>query len=116
VALPFLEDYFGLIARAAPVPLDIEAVARAELDWWQARREDVAPKTYGAMIARVSTVLYGRDSEDLREAGILRAETMAFRDARDGAITDADWSAIEMILTAAYGILKREVSNGPPGT
>jgi hypothetical protein len=34
VALPFLEDYFGLIARATPVPLDIEAVARAELDWW----------------------------------------------------------------------------------
>jgi hypothetical protein len=78
--------------------------------------EDFAPKTYGAMIARISTLLYGRDSEDLREAGILRAETMAFRDARDGAITDADWSAIELRLTKAYEILKREVSNGPPGT
>ena len=113
VALPFLEHYFGF---ATPVPLDIEAVARAELDWWRARREDIAPKTYGAMIARVSTLLYGRDSEDLREAGILRAEAMAFRDARDGAITDADWSAIEMRLTEAYEILKRGVSNEPPGT
>jgi hypothetical protein len=41
---------------------------------------------------------------------------MAFRDARDGAIADADWSAIEMGLTEAYEILKREVSNGSPGT
>jgi hypothetical protein len=41
---------------------------------------------------------------------------MAYRDARDGAIVDADWLAIEMRLTAAYEILKREVSNGPPGT
>ena len=62
-ALPFLEEYFGLLARATPAPLDIKAAARAELDWWQARREAIAPQTYGAMIARVSTFLYGRDSE-----------------------------------------------------
>jgi hypothetical protein len=37
---------------------------------------------------------------------------MALRDARDGAIVDADWSAIETRLTEAYEILKREVSNG----
>jgi hypothetical protein len=51
-ALPFLEEYFGLLARATPAPLDIKAAARAELDWWQARREAIAPQTYGAMIAR----------------------------------------------------------------
>jgi hypothetical protein len=62
-ALPFLEEYFGLLARATPAALDIKAAARAELDWWQARREAIAPQTYGAMIARVSTFLYGRDSE-----------------------------------------------------
>jgi hypothetical protein len=45
VALPFLEEYFGLLARATPVPLDIEATARAELEWWQARREAIAPQT-----------------------------------------------------------------------
>jgi hypothetical protein len=116
VALPFLEEYFGLLARAMPAPLDIEAAARAELDWWQARREAVAPQTYGAMITQVSALLYGRKSEKLREAGVLRAEAIAFRDARDGAITDADWSAIEMRLTEAYEILKREVLNGRPGT
>ena len=31
-ALPFLEEYFGLLARATPVPLDIKAAARAELE------------------------------------------------------------------------------------
>jgi len=96
------------------VPLDIKAMARA--DWWQARRESVTPQNYGAMIARVSTLLYGRDSEKLREAGVLRAEAMAYRDARGGAIVEADWSAIETRLTAAYEILKREVSKGRPGT
>jgi hypothetical protein len=40
------------------------------------------------MIARVSTLLYGRDSEKLREAGVLRAEAMAYRDARGGAIVE----------------------------
>jgi hypothetical protein len=111
-----LRNYFGLLACATPAPLDIEAAARAELDWWQARREAVAPQTYGAMIAQVSALLYGRKSEKLREAGVLRAEAIAFRNARDGAITDADWSAIEMRLTEAYEILKREVLNGRPGT
>jgi hypothetical protein len=115
-ALPFLTEYFGLLAHATLVPLDIEATARAELDWWQARREAVIPQSYGAMIARVSSLLYGIGSEKLREAGVLRAEAMAFRDARDGAIVDADWSAIERRLTEAYEILKREVANGRPGT
>ena len=107
-ALPFLEDYFGLLARAAPVPLDSKAAARAELDWWQARREDTSPRSYGAMIARVSALLYGRDSEKFRESGILRAEAMAFRDASGEDTTDAGWSTIESILTKAYKILKRE--------
>ena len=114
--MPFLEEYFGLLARASPVALDIEATARPELDWWQARRESVTPQNYGAMIARVSSLLYGLDSVELREAGVLRAEAMAFRDARNGAIVDADWSAIETRLTAAYEVLKREVSKVRPGT
>ena len=112
-ALPFLEDYFGLLARATPVPLDVKAAARAELDWWQARREAVVPAAYGAMIARVSALLYGQDSEKFREAGQLRAEAMAFRDASGETMTDGSWSTIETILTKAYKILKREVLNTP---
>ena len=67
------------------------------------------------MIARVSTLLYGRISEKLHEAGVLRAEALAFRDARDGAIVNADWAAIEMRLTDAYEILKRRCRTGVRG-
>jgi hypothetical protein len=112
-ALPYLEDYFALLARGTPVPLDIKAAARAELDWWQARREDTGPETYGAMIARVSALLYGQNSEKFRDAGMLRAEAMAFRDASADSMTDAGWSTIETILTKAYKTLKREVANTP---
>ncbi|MBR0780097.1 hypothetical protein [Bradyrhizobium iriomotense] len=41
-ALPALMAYF---APAAPVAFDVEAAARLELDWWQARREAAAPAT-----------------------------------------------------------------------
>ena len=112
-ALPMLRDYFGLLARAAPVPVDIEAAARTELDWWQARREDVAPADYGLTVARVSTLLYGVDGEALRRSGILRAEAMAYRDARAADIRDADWNAIQDRLVAAYRLLKRAVTQPP---
>src|ERR1700730_1771649 len=79
------------------------------------RRGDIGPKAYGAMIAHVSSLLYGRDSEVLREAGLLRAEAMAFSGAGGEAITDDEWSTIESILTKAYKILKREDSNWAAG-
>jgi hypothetical protein len=52
-AMPYLIDYFRLLARAAPVPVDIEDAARTELAWWQARREAVPAEQYGPIIARV---------------------------------------------------------------
>jgi hypothetical protein len=111
-ALPFLVDYFRLLSIATPVRLDVDAPAAAELDWWQARREAAGPDTYGPTIARVTTLLYGVDNENIRESGVLRARAMAYRDVRAAGITDADWSAIGSQLTAAYGLLKK----GLPGT
>ena len=110
VAVPLLIDYFAVLARGAPEPVDIVAAARTELDWWQARRESVAAETYGLTIARVTSLVYGVDDEDVREFGVLRAQAMDFRDARDKAITEADWTAIERQLTTAYRHLKRAVS------
>jgi hypothetical protein len=112
-ALPMLRDYFGLLARAAPVPVDIEAAARTELDWWQARREDVAPADYGLTVARVSTLLYGVDGEELRRSGILRAEAMAYRDAHAADIREADWDVIRDRLATAYRLLKQAVARVP---
>jgi hypothetical protein len=92
------------------VPVDTVAAARAELDWWQARRESVGPETYGLTIARVTALVYGVDGEDVRAFGITRARAMEFRDARGRRITEADWVAIEQQLLAAYQHLKRAVS------
>jgi hypothetical protein len=109
-ALPALADYFRVLARAAPVPVDIDEIARTELDWWQARRENVAPDRYGLTVARVSSLLYGVDNDDIRRAGIMRAEAMAFRDSHADDISEADWNAIDGQLSAAYALLKRAIS------
>ncbi len=109
-AIPLLVDYFRILARAAPVPVDTELAARTELDWWQARREAVPPQTYGLTIARVATLLYGVDGEDMRAYGITRAQAMAYRDARSAGMTESDWAAIATRLRASYRSLKRALS------
>lgn len=110
VAVPLLVDYFAMLSRGAPEPVDTVAAARAELDWWQARREQVRPDAYGLTIARVASLLYGVDDADVRAFGILRAQAMEFRDARGSDITQADWAEIEQQLRVAYQHLKRAVS------
>jgi hypothetical protein len=110
VAVGPLIEYFAVMARGAPEPVDIVTAARTELDWWQARRESAAAESYGLTIARVASLVYGVDDDDVREFGVIRAHAMDFRDARDKAITDADWSAIEQQLADAYRHLKRAVS------
>jgi hypothetical protein len=110
VAVPLLIDYFAVLARGAPEPVDVVAASRTELDWWQARRESAAAEDYGLTIAQVATLLYGVDGEDVRAFGVMRAQAMDFRDTRDKGITEADWAAIEQQLATAYRHLKRAVS------
>ncbi|MBH5371792.1 hypothetical protein [Bradyrhizobium glycinis] len=110
-ALPALVAYYRNLASAASLAFDVEQAARLELDWWQARREAVAPRDYGLTIARVAALTYGRADDDpsIGRFGIARAEAMGFRDARGEGITDADWAAIETRLAGAYGALKAGV-------
>jgi hypothetical protein len=110
-AMPYLIDYFRILARAAPASVDAEDAARTELAWWQARREGVPAEQYGAIIARVSTLLYGIDNADIRRAGLIRAQAMDYRDAHSADIGAADWSKIEGQLQLAYGLLKKAVSS-----
>ena len=109
-AIALLIDYFVVLSRGAPEPVDTVAAARAELDWWQARREQVQPDSYGLTVARVASLLYGVDDADVRAFGVLRAQAMEFRDVRGNSVTEADWTAIEQQLLAAYRHLKRAVS------
>jgi hypothetical protein len=108
-ALPELVEYFRTLSRAAPVPVDLDMIARTELDWWQERREKVTPGQYGLTIARVSSLLYGKDDDNIRQSGIARANAMAYRDARDQQMTDADWAEISAQLTQSYRLLKASV-------
>jgi hypothetical protein len=110
-ALPYVAYYYRLLQRAAPVAFDVDAVARLELGWWQARREAVGPRDYGLNIAEEAALMYGKSKDDpvLVESSIARAEAMAYRDARGATITDADWSNIEMQLRHAYELMKTHV-------
>lgn len=113
VALSDLERYFGILAHAAPVTVDVAQAARRELDWWQARRENIGADAYGLTVAQVSSLLYGIDSPDIRRAGVLRARAMAYRDARGGDMTEADWDAIARQLDASYRLLKQAITARP---
>jgi hypothetical protein len=111
-ALPALVTYYRLLQPAAPVAFDVQEAARLELDWWQARREKVGPRDYGATVAEVAALTYDKSRDDpvMLESGIVRAEAMAYRDARGGAMTEDDWSDIEMQLLRAYRLLKAGVA------
>lgn len=109
-ALPALVTYFRILSGAAPVPVEVEDAARTELAWWQARREAVMPEEYGLIIARVSTLVYGVDGDDLRRSGVLRGQAMAYRDAHEANMSEADWWLIADRLEVAYGLLKKALS------
>jgi hypothetical protein len=117
-ALPPLVTYYRLLASATSGGFDAGEAARLELDWWQARREAVAPGQYGVTIARVAAITYGKrlDDPSLLISGIGRAEAMAYRDARGQAMTDPDWSEIECRLRRAYRSLKAAVAGGEDGS
>ena len=107
VALPWLVTYFRILSVGSQAAFDIDDAARTELAWWQARREAVPPEQYGAIIAHVAVLVYGIDNDSVRQAGLARAQAMAYRDQRGGDIGEADWSAIQEQLRTAYGLLKR---------
>ena len=111
VAIPYLIDYFRILARAAPIKVDIEDTARTELAWWQARRENVTAEQYAAIIARVTTLLYGAEGEDVRRSAVIRAKAMDYRDAHSTNTNEVDWATIEDQLQLAYRLLKKAVSS-----
>jgi hypothetical protein len=111
-AMPELVVYYGLLRPAAPAAFDVEAVARLELDWWQARREAAGPGEYGRTIAAVAALTYGKspDNPAIAGSGIVRAEAMAYRDARREDMTERDWAGIEAQLLRSYQLLKSSVA------
>lgn len=109
IALPALEVYYRLLEKGVPGTFDYDKAAQLELDWWQARRDKAAPADYGRTIAATSSLVYGVDNPSIVEAGILRAEAMAYRDARGNNMTAEDWGKVRSQLSAAYSKLKQGI-------
>jgi hypothetical protein len=106
-ALPALEVYYRLLEKGVSTAFDYDKAAQLELDWWQARRDKAPPQDYGRTIAATTALVYGVDNPLITEAGVMRAQAMAYRDERGRAMTAADWNMVQQRLAAAYGKLKQ---------
>lgn len=111
--LPELEQYYAIISKATGRTFDISSAAAPELQWWKERRRRVVPKDYAVTIAQATALVYGVPEEKLLPAARMRADAMAYRDARwDGKMTDAEWQEITRQLSLAYASFKEAVTNG----
>jgi len=109
--LPELDHYFAIISKATGQMYDVRSAATLELEWWKDRRRNIAPKDYAKTIAQATALVYGVPEETVLSAAQIRAEAMAYRDARrDGKMTDTDWQEISRQLRQAYASLKEAVS------
>lgn len=109
VALPSLTQFYRDTHGYTGGDWDPDAVAKAELAWWVARRtpgEDSA-ESVGAKIADEYQLLYGATNPDIEAAGLLRAQAAVVRDQGGD---NADWERIESMLVDSYTRLKSGVA------
>lgn len=113
-AIPILEQYYGVIRRSGGERFAVPRAAQLELDWWQLRRENSTPAQYGEVIAQAITELYGVSNTEVKQAALLRAEMMRYRDERrDRRMETQDWAHIEEGLVRSYQLLKAGVNLKP---
>lgn len=101
VVLPDLEAAYAKARSWTGASFDPQAVARAELAWWAARRVpgQNSPEQIGRLIADEYALLYETSPENVAAAALLRAQAAAIRDAE---AARPDWSRIERLLLASY--------------
>jgi hypothetical protein len=108
-ALPYLINYYKTLSAASPSVYAADEAARTELEWWQGRREKVGAQQYGLTIARVASMIYGVWGDEVNRSGVLRAEAMAYRDARRQSMKDSDWMAVQTVLLESYSLLHKAI-------
>lgn len=108
IVLPDLTKAYTLIKKAKNAHFDPDAVARAELAWWVARRTkgENSPEQVGTKIGELYALIYGSNNPVFREAGLLRAQAAALRDSRG---ENANWQQIEKLLQKSYHKLERGI-------
>ena len=106
--LPDLTKGYAVMRAWTGAGFDPEAVAKAELAWWVARRVPGQndPANVGRLMAQVNASIYGVPAARVLRASELRAEAGALRD-RGGA--KADWRAVSELLHSSYQRLHRAV-------
>jgi hypothetical protein len=85
-----------------------EEAAKAELDWWVARRTPGSDSVeeVGRLIAYLYTVLFGENQPAFERAGLLRAQAAHIRD-EGGEL--CDWSEVEQQLQESYQALQEGI-------
>ena len=99
--LPDLEAAYTTAKNWLRAGFDPRAVARAELDWWVARRVPGrnSPLQVGSLIADEYALLYETSRDRVLRAAFLRAEAAALRDEQSG---QPDWETIGALLKRSY--------------
>ena len=99
--LPSLVSAYTRIQKASGAEFDPEAAARAELDWWVARRTpgQNSVEEVGRGIAKLYAILYGATNDHIERAGFLRAKAGRVRD------ESSDWPEVQRLLEESYGEL-----------
>lgn len=110
--LPALVAAYRRVQVGAGASFDPEKAARAELDWWIARRQggDKAAAQAVEAMASLYAVLYGGTSDAYLESARLRIEADRLRQAGGAR---ADWPAIENTLRLSYEALSRAAPRVP---
>lgn len=109
-----LVSYYRIIQHGVPSRLDVQNLARLELQWWRERRQNVPPEGYAGTIAQLTGSIYGVEEDVVLPAAKLRTAAMAYRDARrNGKMTEADWAEVSKQLIEAYTVLKKETAAQP---
>jgi len=104
-AVPYLERSYRCLAENTGEPFDYKKAAALELGWWQQRREDIPPTQYAETIAELMRQVYRSHDPRLKQASLIRAQMMAYRDARrNGRMKPSDWRWIEENLRTSYQI------------
>jgi len=109
LVLPDLETAYARLKEVSGLSFLPKAAARAELDWWAARRTPgiSSPKEVGRRIARLYAVVFGRTRPEFEKAGLLRAQAA---DVRDRGGINCDWQEVERLLVESYRELLKGVT------
>lgn len=107
--LPALERAYTIARDWTGAGFDPAQVARAELDWWVARRDPAQhdPENVGRLIGVLYARFYQVPEARVREAGLLRARAAHRRDRDAGS---PDWDEIDRLLRASYRSLHAAVN------